>query len=86
MLEQAHDTKELNRVQRPLAAGGKLVDKPVDGFVTDGLSGVWLGKPDVLAAVERSQLAAHAVTTLLTGFPLCSASIPKVSSDVDIER
>jgi hypothetical protein len=28
-LEQANDTKDLNRVQRPLAAGGKLVRKVV---------------------------------------------------------
>ena len=30
-LEQANDTKELNRVQHPLAAGGKLVDRRVHG-------------------------------------------------------
>jgi hypothetical protein len=29
-LEQANDTKDLNRVQRPLAAGGKLVGKLVN--------------------------------------------------------
>jgi hypothetical protein len=38
-LEQANDTKELNRVQRPLAPGGKLVRNSVDGFVTDGWGG-----------------------------------------------
>jgi hypothetical protein len=35
-LEQANDTKDLNRVQRPLAAGGKVVGKPVDYFATAG--------------------------------------------------
>ena len=35
MLEQAYDTKELNRVQRRLTLGGKLVGKSVHCFVTD---------------------------------------------------
>ena len=39
-LEQDNDTKELNRVQRPLAPGGKLVRNPVNGFVMDGRGGV----------------------------------------------
>ena len=34
MLEQAHDTKDLNRVQRRLTVGGKLVGKSVYCFVT----------------------------------------------------
>jgi hypothetical protein len=34
MLEQAHDTKELNRVQRRLVAGGKLVGNFVNHWVT----------------------------------------------------
>ena len=54
-LEQAHDTKELNRVQRPLAAGGKLVGKSVDGFFTGGSPGVWQGT-DVLVAVDEVSL------------------------------
>src|SRR5262245_32920317 len=32
-LEQANDTKELNRVQRPLPGGGKVVDNSVDPSV-----------------------------------------------------
>ena len=40
MLEQAYDTKELNRVQRRLAIGGKLVGKPVHCWVTGGSVGV----------------------------------------------
>ena len=53
-LEQAHDTKELSRVQRPLAAGGKLVGKSVDGFVTGGSPGVEAGTGALVAVDETS--------------------------------
>jgi hypothetical protein len=43
MLEQAHDTKELSRVQRRLAARGKLVGKFVNGSVTVRSTGVESG-------------------------------------------
>ena len=55
-LEQAHDTKELSRVQRPLAARGKLVGKSVDGFVTGGSPGVGPGT-DMLVAVDENSLS-----------------------------
>jgi hypothetical protein len=54
MLEQAHDTKDLNRVQRPLAVSGKLVGNSVDGFVTGGSLGVESGK-GVLKAVHETR-------------------------------
>jgi hypothetical protein len=53
-LEQAYDTKELNRVQRPLAAGGKLVGKSVDGFVTRGSPGVGSGMGVIVIVDETS--------------------------------
>ena len=50
MLEQAYDTKELNRVQRRLAAGGKLVGNFVSGLVTSRSAGVEPGSssPDAV--------------------------------------
>ena len=70
MLEQANDTKELNRVQRRLATGGKVVGKFVNCSVTVGLAGVTLTAL-LPAAVDRPahHAADHQVINRFSPYP-----------------
>jgi hypothetical protein len=63
MLEQAHDTKELNRVQRRLMARGKLVGNFVNRWVTVRLARV-LSKTFLRGSVDQ----ASSLRTPLPGY------------------
>jgi hypothetical protein len=63
MLEQAYDTKELNRVQRRLMARGKLVGNVVNHWVTVRLARV-LAMSSFPGSVDQTS----SLRTLLPGY------------------